>query len=212
MDQVKPILVTPPGSEWFVIVQGVTREDDPEWDTLHQALVFGRVLCDNHGSAHPCSGPVQTPREDAVADSLPRPEGRALDTATWEQTPLVVQPLVVELLAIIQQQTARIQALEARIAELEARVQQRSHPSDRPPASDPPYEKRPTRAGPRGTPGATPGHPGHQQALLAPTAVIEVKPSACACGQTECVDTSPDSTHQVIERPAIQMRVRHVVL
>jgi transposase len=147
-----------------------------------------------------------------VADSLPLPEGLALDTATWEQTPLVVQHLVVQLLAISQQQTGRIQALEARMAELEARLQQRSHHADRPPSSEPPYEKRPTRASPHGKPGATPGHPGHQQALLAPTEVIEVKPSACAWGQTACLDPRPYSTHQVLELPEIQMRVRHVVL
>jgi transposase len=146
-----------------------------------------------------------------VADALPLPEGLALDTATWEQTPLVVQPLVVQLLAIIQQQTGRIQVLEARLAEREARVQQRSHHSNRPPSSHPPDEKRPTRPGPQGKPGAKPGHPGPQHALLAPTEVIEVKPAACACGQTECLDTSPSSTHQVIERPELQRLVRHFV-
>jgi transposase len=147
-----------------------------------------------------------------VADSLPLPEGLVLDAATWDQTSIVMQHLVVQLLAIIQQQAERIQALEARIADLEARVQQRSHNCDRPPSSDPPYEKRPARAGPHGKPGAKPGHRGHQQALLAPTEVIEVKPPACACGQTECLDTSPYYTHQVIELPEIQMIVRHFVL
>jgi transposase len=120
--------------------------------------------------------------------------------------------LVVQFLAIIQQQTGRIQVLEARLAELEAHVQQRSHNSNRPPSSNPPYEKRPTRPGLHGKPGAKPGHPGHQQALLAPTEVIEVKPAACAYGQTACLDTSPDSTHQVIELPEIPMHVRHLVL
>ena len=48
--------------------------------------------------------------------------------------------------------------------------------------------------------------------MLAPTEVIEVKPSACACGQTACLDTSPYYTHQVIELPEIQMLVRHFVL
>ena len=47
---------------------------------------------------------------------------------------------------------------------------------------------------------------------MAPPEVIEVKPSACACGQTECLDTSPYYTHQVIELPEIQMLVRHFVL
>ena len=123
-----------------------------------------------------------------------------------------MQHLVGQLLAICQQQAAQLKALEVRIADLEARWPQRSHHCDRPPSADPPYEKRPARAGPQGKPGAKPGHRGHQQALLAPTAVIEVKPPACACGQTEGLDTSPYSTHQVLERPAIQMIVRHLVL
>jgi transposase len=140
-----------------------------------------------------------------VAISIPLPDGLPLDAATWEQTPLAVRQLVV-------QQEERIRTLEARLAELEARLQQRSHNSDRPPSSDPPYEQRPTRAGSRGKPGARPGHPGHRQALLAPTEVIEIKPSACVCGQTACLDTSPYYTHQVIELPEIQMIVRHFVL
>jgi transposase len=140
-----------------------------------------------------------------VATAIPLPDGLPLDAATWEQTPLAVRPLVI-------QQEARIRTLEARLAELEARLQQRSRNSDRPPASDPPYEKPPARPGAQGRPGAKPGHPGQRQALLVPTEVIEVKPSACACGQTACLDTSPSDTHQVIELPEIQMRVRHVVL
>jgi transposase len=155
---------------------------------------------------------MPTPREEAGADSRPLPDGLALDPATWEQTPLVVQPWVVQLLAISQQQTGRIQALEARRAELEARLQQRSHKADRPPSSDPPDEKRPTRASPHGKPGAKPGPPGPQQALVAPTEVIEVKPAACAWGQTEGLDPSPYYTPQVIELPEIPRRVRHVVL
>ena len=147
-----------------------------------------------------------------MVDSRPLPEGCGLDTASWEHTPLVVQPWGAQRLAIIPQQTARIQALEARMADLEARLQQRSHHADRPPSTDPPYETRPARAGAHGKPGAKPGHPGHQPALLAPTEIIEVKPSAGAGGQTAGLDTSPYSTHQVIERPEIRMRVRHVVL
>jgi len=47
---------------------------------------------------------------------------------------------------------------------------------------------------------------------LTPTEVVEVKPSACACGQTEFPETHPYYTHQVIELPEIQMVVTHVVL
>jgi transposase len=41
---------------------------------------------------------------------------------------------------------------------------------------------------------------------------ILVKSKACACGQQEFPETTPYYTHQVIELPEIQMRVKHVVL
>jgi transposase len=117
----------------------------------------------------------------------------------------MIRQLIVQLLAVIQQQAGRI-------AELEARLSQTSRNSDRPPSSDPLYEKRPARTGEQGRPGARPGHPGHRQALLAPTEVIEVTPEACPCGQRELPETLPYHTHQVIELPEIQMQVTHVVL
>jgi transposase len=140
-----------------------------------------------------------------MAPSLPLPAGLSLDAASWEQTPLVVRQVVVQLLAVIQQQTARIAALEARLS-------QNSRNSDRPPSSDPLYQKPTARAGTQGRPGAKPGHPGHHQVLLAPTEVIEVKPESCPCGQTEFPATTPYYTHQVIELPEIQMVVKHMVL
>ena len=110
-----------------------------------------------------------------MTTSIPLPAGLPLDATSWEQTPLVVRQLIVQLLAVIQQQAARIAALEARLS-------QNSRNSDRPPSSDPPYEKRPARSDTQGTPGAKPGHPGHRQALLAPTEVIEVKPAPVPVG------------------------------
>jgi transposase len=140
-----------------------------------------------------------------VAAALPLPAGLPLDATSWEQTPLVVRQVVVQLLAVIQQQ-------QARIAALEARVSQNSRNSDRPPSSDPPFVTPSSSAPTKGTPGAKPGHPGHRQALLEPTEVIEVTPDACACGQQEFPTTTPYYTHQVIELPEIQMQVTHVVL
>jgi transposase len=140
-----------------------------------------------------------------VATSLPIPAGLPLDTASWKQTPLVVRQVVLHLLAIIEQQAKRL-------AVFEARVSQTSNNSDRPPSSDPPYEKRTARSGTLGRPGAKPGHPGHRQALLVPTEVLEVKPEACPCGQQVFPQTLPYYTHQVIELPEIVMRVTHVVL
>jgi transposase len=116
-----------------------------------------------------------------------------------------MRQLVVHLLGVIQQQAERI-------AVLEARVSQHSSNSDRPPSSDPPYTKLIARSGVLGKPGAKPGHPGHRQALLVPTEVLEVKPEACPCGQWEFPQTLPYYTHQVIELPEIVMRVTHVVL
>jgi transposase len=140
-----------------------------------------------------------------VTATIPLPAGLPLDAISWEQTPPVVRHVVVHLLAVIQQQ-------EGRIAALEARLSQDSRTSDRPPSSDPPYAKQPARSGHQGQPGAKPGHPGHRQALLAPTEVIAVKPESCPCGQTEFSDTAPYYTHQVIELPEIQMAITHVVL
>jgi hypothetical protein len=51
-----------------------------------------------------------------VVPSIPLPAGLPLGTASWEQTPLVVRQLVVQLLAVIQQQEARIAALEGRVS------------------------------------------------------------------------------------------------
>jgi transposase len=137
--------------------------------------------------------------------AIPLPIGLPLDAASWEQTPRVVRQFVVQLLAVIQQQTARIAALEAWLS-------QHSRNSDRPPSSDPPFVKRPSSSPTRGTSGAKPGHPGHHQALLAPTEVIEVTPDVCACGQQEFPATTPYHTHQVIELPEIRMGVTHAVL
>jgi transposase len=140
-----------------------------------------------------------------MAASRPLPAGVLLDAASWEQTPLAVRQLILQLLAVIQQQAVQIAALDARVS-------QNSRNSDRPPSSDPPYAKRTARSDTRGQPGAKPGHPGHRQALLVPTEIIAVKPEACGCGPRQFPATTPYYTHQVIELPEIQMAVTHVVL
>jgi transposase len=142
---------------------------------------------------------------DTLVAPLPMPAGVPLDAASWDQTPLAVRQVIVQLLAVIQHQAARIAVLEARLS-LTSRT------SDRPPSSDPPFVTKPSSSTTTGTPGAKPGHPGHRQALLAPTEMIEVKPEPCACGQREFSATTPYYTHQVVELPEIQMAVTHVVL
>ena len=128
------------------------------------------------------------------------PAGLDIPPADWQQTPPSVQTLVVTLL----------QRLEA----VEARLKQDSTTSQRPPSTDSPYQKarKPVGDAPPRKAGGQPGHPGHQQALLAPTDTRVLTPQQCACGSTAFVMTRPYHTHQVIELPAIQMDVTHFVL
>jgi hypothetical protein len=62
----------------------------------------------------PLIAPVVTYYEwGAVTTFISLPAGLPLDTASWEQTPLVVRQAVVQLLAVIREREARIAALEA---------------------------------------------------------------------------------------------------
>src|SRR6266511_1460636 len=155
------------------------------WHCMTAALVLGLQrlqMCDMRG---------------AVAASIPLPAGLPLDAASWEQTPLIMCQWVVDLFAVIQQQAAWSAALDAR-------VPQRARHADRPSATDPPSERPIARSGGQGTLGIVRRRWRH--------GVTKVKPQACACGQAECPDIRPYSTHQVIERPEIQMTVSPLFL
>src|SRR5262245_43539896 len=86
---------------------------------------------------------------------------------------------------------------------LETRLKQDSSSSHRPSSTDSPSTKRQRRmtAATRRKPGGRPGHPGHPQVLLAPTATISLFPEVCACGQRELVELIPYHPYQVIELP-----------
>jgi transposase len=125
----------------------------------------------------------------------------------WEQTP----PSVQAYLLTVQQSLTQVQA---RVEALEARLQQNSTTSHRPPSSDNPYKKprqRSTSATSRKA-GGQPGHAGHRQVLLPPTAVHDLRPERCPCGNTTFAATRPYYTHQVLELPPIEVEVRHFVL
>jgi transposase len=130
-------------------------------------------------------------------DPAPLPEGLDIPAEEWQQTPLSVRLVVRTLL----------QRLEA----LEARLHQDSSNSSRPPSTDVPLKKRHRRmqAADRRKPGAKPGHPGHPQVLLEPTATVALFPDACTCGQSIFADLRPYHTHQVIELPVIRPEVTH---
>jgi len=125
----------------------------------------------------------------------------------WEQTP----PAVQAYLLAVQQSLIQVQA---RVEALEARLNQNSTTSHRPPSSDNPY-KKPRHRSPSTTPrkaGGQPGHAGHRQVLLPPTAVHALRPERCPCGNTTFAATKPYYTHQVIELPPIELEVQHFVL
>ena len=143
------------------------------------------------------------PLTEASRTSWPFPFG----PQDWEHTPATVQSYVRSLHDELTQLRERVEALEARLT-------QNSTTSHRLPSSDSPY-KKPHQRTPTATPrkaGGKPGHPGHRQALLPATAVREVRPEQCACGNTTFALTTPYHTHQVLELPPIALDVTHWVL
>lgn len=123
--------------------------------------------------------------------------GLPLDATGWEQIPFVVRQVVFHLLAVIQPQAVRIAALDAR-------WQQRSSHAGRPPRPIRRLSSRPLALAGK-APWASPGAGDAME-------VIDVKPQACSCGQTERPDTRPYHTHEVIELPEIQMTVNLLFL
>src|SRR4030095_4502540 len=106
----------------------------------------------------------------------------------WEHTPAAVQAYVHTL----QDELTRLrECVEA----LEARLKANSTTSHRPSSSDSPY-KKPGQRTPASTPrkaGGKPGHAGHRQVLLPPTAVHDLRPERCPCGNTTFTAMRPYS-------------------
>ena len=113
----------------------------------------------------------------------------------WERTPPAVQAYLCTVRAELAQRHERVETLEARLT-------QNSTTSHRPPSSDSPYKKPRQRSTttPRKA-GGKPGHAGHRQVLLPPTAVHDLRPERCPCGHTTFAATRPYYTHQVLELP-----------
>lgn len=134
------------------------------------------------------------------------PQGLPISEEDWKQTPPAVRALVL-------QQYELLVKLVKRIEELEARIGQNSQNSNRPPSSDPPYQ-RANRKKSKGKqePGAKKGHQGHRQTLLEPTKTVPVPPLACLCGCREFIGLRAFHTHQHIELPEINMEITHFLL
>lgn len=143
------------------------------------------------------------PRSEPATTAWPFP----FTPQDWAQTPPAVQ-------AYLRTVHDELGQLHERVEALEARLKQNSQTSSQPPSADSPYKKprrRTTSTTPRKAGGKL-GHPGHRQALLVPTRIVEVQPEPCVCGHTAFAETSPYYTHQVIELPPLTMEVTHWVL
>ena len=122
-----------------------------------------------------------------LLEPAPLPDGRGIPAEDWHQTPTSVRHHFLSLLK--------------RVETLEARFNQDSSNSSRPPSTDAPSKKRArrTQAAEHRKPGGKPGHPGHPQVLLEPTASVSLLPDACACGHRGFVEVTLYPTPQVIE-------------
>ena len=136
----------------------------------------------------------------------------------WDSTPKPVREYVEQLEATVFELLDQVAKLTKRVEDLENRLNKNSQNSNKPPSSDPPFNKpkKPVqkKKGKKRKKGGQPGHKAHKQALLVPNKKILVMPVQCSCGSTHFDETKskPFYTHQVIELPPINMDVYHYIL
>jgi transposase len=145
----------------------------------------------------PLSSP---PHRGSILSALP------ICPMTWALTPPAVQDYIRDL-------QKRVDQLQKQVERLQGKVEQTSQTSSKSPSSDSPFNKpkrqRRTSSGQRG---GQKGHRGKGPTLLSPTEVHLIEPGPCACGHGNWVSLTPYHTHQVIERPPIDMDIHHFVL
>ncbi len=140
---------------------------------------------------------------------------RPLSDLDWALTPQAVKQYIIELENIVGQLAKRHEALEKRTDTLETCLNQirktRANHLHRMARFKKPKRKR--KKGKRKR-GGQKGHKGHRQQMLAPTAVKNLLPDRCQCGQLSLDRKSilPYYTHQHIELPEIKMDVTHYIL
>lgn len=132
-----------------------------------------------------------------------------LDAEILSRTPPEVIELLLRLLAENQALREEVKMLKARVEELEAKLNANSSNSNKPPSSDPPFVKRPEVARKIRKPRK---RKGTRQQCLRPTELLELQPGECSCGCGAIVEPEPYYIHQVIELPAIEASVSHVIL
>lgn len=133
----------------------------------------------------------------------------------WQMTPESVKRYVQLLEQMLFDVQKHVVANEGRIEKLESMINQNSHNSSKPPASDAPFKrkKREQKKSKRKK-GGQKGHKAHKQQVLEPKKTRLVKPNSCTCGhaQFDQQQMMPFYTHQQIELPEIEMDVTHYIL
>ena len=135
-----------------------------------------------------------------------------IDVPDWEETPVSVRNLVVQLVGKIEQLEQRLQELEIENELLREKLDRNSRNSHSPPASDPPkIEKVKTKKSRGKKRGGQPGHEGSGRPLYPVEeccAVIDHYPHRCTgCGEELCGEDSQPYRHQVVEIPPIQLNI-----
>ncbi len=134
---------------------------------------------------------------------------RNFSDADWQTTPEAVKK---DFIRLEQYVVHKIKELEEELNQLKARMNKNSTNSNKPPSCDNPYKPRPRKKNNKGRSGAKVGHQGHKQKLIKPTKTISLFPDKCQCGSEQFENNRPFYTHQEIELPEIQMKVRHFIL
>jgi transposase len=131
-----------------------------------------------------------------------------ISEADWLATPAAVRVFILAQQQEIEQLRSQLTALATELASLRERIGRSSRNSSKPPSSDAPGFKPPTRRKGSGRKrGGQPGHPGAGPELLPIERVDEVvehHPDACRHCGTLLHGEDPDPLrHQVIEIPPI---------
>jgi transposase len=132
----------------------------------------------------------------------------------WQMTPEPVRQYVQLLEQLLFDMQKRVESNEDRIEKLESKINQNSHNSSKPPASDPPFEReKRKRKKSKRKKGGQKGHNAHLQEVLEPTKTLLVEPKCCSCGhkQFDQQQITPFYTHQHIEMPEVKMDVTHFI-
>jgi transposase len=134
------------------------------------------------------------------------PPGLSISQADWEQTPILVQIVILTLWRHNQELKQQVDKLEGDMTKLREQVNKNSHNSSKPPSSDGPQTPARPKAESLGRKvGGQKGHHGHGRKLKPPEQVqrlVVCKPDTCQqCGALLLGEDPQSQRHQMSELP-----------